>query len=465
MRKKLSFFILLAVAYLKRYFGNKTGLFSKDRAVMLALLLLGLVVIRPLYSRIVVPSITEGISGVYTKSSLPAVVGNFISSPLVEVDKSGIAVPKLAASWQVNNDATVYTFRLRDNLYWSDGVKVKAEDIKFDLADVSVKYLDDKTIEFSLNEPFSPFPTLLNKPVFKGEGLVGIGGMQVKSISFNNDLVSKMVLVDEKRKLPEVIVRFYPDEKTLRVAFELGEVQAMVGVADASLISTSKLYGLKQLLVHNKITGIFYNTKDALLSDKNFRLALSLATPDVPNEEGAITFLPDSSWAFNDKTRDVSFSLDKAKTFLDKVNQRRGQLSLTATPNLASLGEKIVFSWNKLGLNAVLRVESGIPQNFQALLISQPIPQDPDQYGLWHSTQTKTNLSHYSSPRVDRDLEEARKSVDHDLRKSMYQDCQKVLLDDSPATFLYFPKLNIVYRKKVDRQLNQILPKQFPSLY
>ena len=119
--------------------------------------------------------------------------------------------------------------------------------------------------------------------------------------------------------------------------------------------------------------------------------------------------------------------------------------------------------WQELGLNAKLRVESGIPQNFQALLITQIIPQDPDQYQLWHSTQTLTNLSKYSSPRADKDLEDGRKTASEEERKEKYMDFQKVLMEDAPATFLYYPKYNIIYLKKIEGLLSKILPIQLPD--
>ncbi|EKD90004.1 MAG: Extracellular solute-binding protein, family 5 [uncultured bacterium] len=132
------------------------------------------------------------------------------------------------------------------------------------------------------------------------------------------------------------------------------------------------------------------------------------------------------------------------------------EIILTATPNLEEVGKEIIGSWKKLGFDAKLRVESGIPQNFQALLITQSIPIDPDQYFLWHGTQTKTNLTRYNSKRVDKDLEDGRKIVTEEERKEKYFDFQKTLLEDTPATFLYFPKYNIVYLKKVEPLLEKI---------
>ncbi len=37
----------------------------------------------------------------------------------------------LATEWSANGDRTAWTFKLRDNVYWHDGVKLTAEDVKF----------------------------------------------------------------------------------------------------------------------------------------------------------------------------------------------------------------------------------------------------------------------------------------------------------------------------------------------
>jgi len=98
------------------------------------------------------------------------------------------------------------------------------------------------------------------------------------------------------------------------------------------------------------------------------------------------------------------------------------------------------------------------------LLIAQNIPADPDQYSLWHSTQTQTNISQISNPRIDKDLEDGRKATDSAVRKARYQDFQKVLLDHAPATFLYFPKYNVVMLKKAQPNLEKVLNLQLNSL-
>ncbi|KKS70790.1 hypothetical protein A3A14_03085 [Candidatus Daviesbacteria bacterium RIFCSPLOWO2_01_FULL_43_38] len=411
-------------------------------------------------------TVSEGIVGVYSHTNLPSSVANLISKPLVSIDKTGRPQPNLAEKWQVNNNATIYTFSLKKDLYWSDGSKAKSSDIKFNLPDVEVSYPNESTLEFKLADSFTPFPSLLTAPVFKGDSLLGVGGFRVEREERNHGLIKKLLLYPVSGGgLPIVSIRFYPDERTAKTAFELGEVESLIGFPDAVSLQGQPSVEFKRITGFNKLTAIFYNTKDPVLSDKNMRRALSAATPVIDGEEKAKTPVPSLSWAFNSDVKDLLGDHESAKSYLDKVQSGGDStITLTTVPSLAFLGEKIVRSWKENGIQAVLRVESGIPQNFQALLLSESIPSDPDQYALWHSTQTNTNLSKYSSPRVDKDLEDGRKTGDLEKRKESYLDFQKVLIDDSPATFLYFPKTQVVYRKKVENNLSKILTLQFPQM-
>ncbi len=86
----------------------------------------------------------------------------------------------LATGWHVSDDGTVYTFDLRDDLYWSDGAPVTAYDVFFTHLDTYIGYsetaqspfrqrnlravvpLDAQTIAFVLAEPSCEALHLLN---------------------------------------------------------------------------------------------------------------------------------------------------------------------------------------------------------------------------------------------------------------------------------------------------------------
>ena len=168
---------------------------------------------------------------------------------------------------------------------------------------------------------------------------------------------------------------------------KLGEIESLFGVNELSNKQENPQYGVWSLTNYEQLVTIFYNAKDPVLSDENFRLALSYFAPRIENEEEAITSLPPSSWAFNKDVKDFLNNPDAGKNAWDKVkNGKDTTINLTVTSSLKSIGNLVVEEWKKNGINAQLTEESGVPQNFQALLITQEIPADPDQYALWHST-------------------------------------------------------------------------------
>ncbi len=90
--------------------------------------------------------------------------------------------PNLAQSFQVNEDATTYTFYLREGIRWSDGTPFTADDIMFYYEDVylneeltpnkpgwltlngkpvQIEKLDDYTVNFHFPEPYGLFPKKL----------------------------------------------------------------------------------------------------------------------------------------------------------------------------------------------------------------------------------------------------------------------------------------------------------------
>lgn len=408
-------------------------------------------------------TIRIGLIGTYQEHDLPFEVTKLLSRGLVEASSDGSIKPDLVSGWETNNDATQFKFKLKDNLKWADNTPVKSSDLEFSITNTDVSYPDNRTIQFNLKESYSPLPSLLTKPVFKKGTLIGMGPYRIIKIEKSRIFITKITLVSDQNFLPGINIRFYPNEKVAVTGFELGEVQVLLGLSNPESVGRNSLIGKRQKTDYSKIVTILFNTKDSMLQNRSLRQALSFQTPKIANEEVADNPYPPQLWAYNSDSKkylsnpkEAEAALERAKAILsDKT--LHSELILTAIPNLESVGKEIEASWKKLGFDAKLRVESGIPQNFQALLITQSIPIDPDQYFLWHATQTKTNLTKYDSKRVDKDLEDGRKTITEEDRKEKYFDFQKTLLEDTPAIFLYFPKYNMVYLKKVEPLLDNIL--------
>ncbi len=107
--------------------------------------------------------------------------------------KTHEVVPELATHWQVNEDGTVYTYKLRQDAKWTDGSPVTAHDVvwaiqrniakqtdslyaftlfvlknakairvdeNIPLSSLGVRAIDDYTVEFTLEQPAAYFPVL-----------------------------------------------------------------------------------------------------------------------------------------------------------------------------------------------------------------------------------------------------------------------------------------------------------------
>lgn len=409
--------------------------------------------------------VSEGLVGTYQEHDLPLEVTRLLSSSLIKTDSSGRMIPGLVESWESNDDSTVYKFKLKQNLTWIDGSLVKAEDLEFGIPNTEVNVVDNSTIEFKLKDSYSAFPSLLLKPIFKKGTLIGTGPYKIMRVEKSRIFITKLTL-QSTNNLPSLIIRFYPNEKVAFIGFALGEVRSLLGVNSQK--NDNPLVRLKSKVDYTKVVTIFYSMKDPILggnANRAFRQALSFSAPLIEFEAEANNPYPPTSWAFNKDVKDYLGKIEDAKVALARAKTNSNaemmqkEIILTTTPQLEDTGKKVISAWRELGVNAVLRVESGIPQKFQALLITQSIPEDPDQYFLWHETQD-ANLTKYEQKRIDKDLEDGRKIKKEEDRKEKYFDFQKVLLEDSPATFLYFPKYNIFYLKKIEDRLNKIIPLQ-----
>jgi len=79
-------------------------------------------------------------------------------------------------------------------------------------------------------------------------------------------------------------------------------------------------------------------------------------------------------------------------------------------------------------------------KNFDAIILGWSLSPEPDQYAIWHSSQTgprEFNVISYANPAVDAALEGARRTFDAAERKRLYDRFQQELYKDVPIVFLY----------------------------
>lgn len=444
MRKKLQYFFLYAQIFSHKH--NKEIILSFIFGILFSLVASKSY---PLYLAFLGKKHQKiGVIGRFTENKLPLFIQEQISTGLTTLSEKRDALPALASNWETNDNETIYTFHLKDNLYWHDGKKFTAQDISYRLKDADLKVIDDQTLTVTLKDPFSVLPVLMSKPLLR-DNFIGLGRYKITRTNYNGEILSLLTLSPLEDGLPTISYKFYSNLDEAMLAFKLGEVNQLKDISNLNDLNQWKGIKITSVDEYDRFVGIFFNLEDPLFKDKEIRQALAYAISPFNNFEKAYTPISPLSWAYSNKVRLYNYDQDTAMKILSKspISSSSSQLTLSTYSPLIDSAETVAAAWSKVGINVKVKVESDFDPNFQIFIITQSIPPDPDQYHLWQSTQDSTNIGHYSNPKIDKLLEDGRKISDKDKRTKIYADFQRYLVDDLPVIFLYYPK---VY--KVERQ-------------
>lgn len=394
-----------------------------------------------------------GIVGAYSLEELPTFILQKISSGLTSIAKDSTIKPNIASKWKIENNGKAYVFYLRSDIYFSDGTNLTSEHIQYNFSDVSIYRPNKYTIVYLLKDGYSPFLVTVSKPIFKSR-LIGVSDYKIKHLKLNGNFVQSLDLVSQKGN--KLSYQFYPTTSSLKIAYSLGEVAKIIELPDAKFKNTTfdsfKNTKVNRLVNYNQLVGLFYNTSDKVLSSKTLREALSYTAPDN-FKQGLRNYGPYPSYFFvNQPLSGIHRQdLSHAKLLLEKLKEETGatskiSLTIDVLPKYKDVAEDLSNIWKKLDINTNIKTTNKVPRSFQIFLGEFNVPQDPDQYMLWHSDQ-ESNIAHYANLRVDKLLEDGRKEIDIEKRKIIYADFQKFIQSDPPASFLFFPYTYDVTRK------------------
>ena len=387
-----------------------------------------------------------GIVGEATPSTLPPSIQKLLSMGLTTLTEDGSAAPGLASSWTAQEGGKVFIFNLGTAL-WHNDKPVIATDINYNIQGVTFQALDAKTVKATLPEAYSPFPTLVSKPLFQ-IGLVGAGAYKVGEIRLKGDAIDFLRLIPVRdQKLPNKNYSFYQTESQAITAYKRGDIDRIEEVSSTDLLKNWGKTTIEGTIKYDRIVGLYLNLHDSMLQDKNLREALAYATPEFP-EEPAYSPIPKTSWAYNDNVKHFIYDETQAKKLLAAVKLPDNFPGFTITTFSQYVGQanQIAAAWKTLGISTKVQVSNQVDKNFQILLSAQDLPPDPDQYPFWHSQQTESNITGYVNLKVDKLLEDGRREMDQTKRKQIYADFQRYLVEDLPVIFLYHPKTYSVVR-------------------
>jgi peptide/nickel transport system substrate-binding protein len=431
-----------------------------------------------------------------------------ICDKLFDIDEKLNIVPQLALSHETSADGKEMTIKLRPGVKFHDGEPFDAEAAKFSLerhltlptsfrkpelaALDHVDVVDPLTIKLVLKSPYSP---LIAQLTDRAGMMVSPKAAKEEGDKFGLHPVCagpyKFVeRVQQDRIVFEKFADYWNKDSVFidRVVF-LPVVDSTVRLADLKsggldLIERLLATDIKDVRADPKLKlstalslgyeGITINigndkNKGPLSQSAKVRQALDLSIDREAVNQVVYNgeFVPGNQWvnpehpyyqkAYPVRSRDIA----KAKALLKEAgitapitvdlmvakNVERETVAQVIQSMAAEAGFDLKIRVTELA-TALKQAEAG---EYQAFILDWSGRIDPDGNSyIFHKTKAPQNYSAYSSPDVDKALDDARLVTDMAQRKSIYQKMTKSILEDEPIIYLYHRKNLIVHTTKLE---------------
>lgn len=417
-----------------------------------------------------------------------------VYDPLVTFDKDLKVVPNLASSWKWSDDAKTLTMTLRNNVKFHSGNPMASDDVMYSFQRIldektgaaarssftSITKMDTpdaNTIVFTLSAPNAAIlssMTSLNAAIVDKKAVsggadpgkvdVGTGPFMIDNWVPDRTLTMKAFKdywVAGEPRLAGIEWRTIPDESSILAGLRAKtldfaiindpRVGLLAGNASSGLVvarSPALAYHVLQL-----------NASRPVFRDVRVRQAISCAIDrqqvlDTASlGEGQVTApLTPPFYAANlsDLTcykQDVA----KAKQLLADAGKSTGvSFKVIAAsdepPTAVAEAQNIQAQLKAVGIDMQIEtlelgvyVDRWLKADFDAAEALNGGNPDPDVmfYRYWNSTGNLNKVAAYSSPDIDRLLDQGRATADPNARKPIYNDIQKKLADTAPWVWLY----------------------------
>lgn len=344
---------------------------------------------------------------------------------LTRAAENGILQPDLATQWTISPDGLVYTFTLRADVVWHDGMFFSADDVLYTIhtlqdpnypgppdlgafwRTVSITRVDDLTVRFQLTQPYAPFldyttigllPAHLLQDVPVADLMthpfnrrpVGTGPFQVIESTAGQVLLEANARFYAGRPyLNRLILKFYPHHEAVFAAYARGEVEGIARILPTYLEQASKFDRLR--LYHPSLSGyslIYLNLHKPIFQDKAVRQALLYALnrqrliDEILKGQGLLAHSPigPKNWAYHPRVPTYPYDPQRAQALLDGAGWRDSNgngtrdkermelvfnLITPDEPMRIEIAQAIAQQWQTIGVSATVQI---VPTS---LLVSQ----------------------------------------------------------------------------------------------
>ena len=407
--------------------------------------------------------------------------------------------PRIAESWEPNEDGSVWTFTIRSDVTFHNGQALTSEDVvtTFDkllnpdggsanaqsafsgvLSAGNIEAPDDTTVVFNLDAPNGNFPTLVSSanynaiiipadldPADWGQTFEGTGPFKLQSFTPQQGatFVRNDAYWGDKANPDTVEVKFYAEEAPMIVALQGDEVDfvehfsvaggaALLDNPDVQVIAISTA-------THRQL---HMRTDKEPFTDKRVRQAIALSIDrnalvdglweglaEIGNDSPFAPLYPSTDTSVPQREQDI----EQAKQLLADAGMEGFEVQLDTwdgfeIPDLAQLVKNYA---QEIGVTVNLKItDSGTyygdgvfgksPWLDSVMGITdyghRPVPNV--YLSSVYTSEGTWNAAHFKNPQADQLIAQYVAALDVDSQKTVAKQIQELLLEETPVVLPYF---------------------------
>ena len=432
---------------------------------------------------------------------------------LVKPDSSGALQPAVASDYSISEDATTYTFTLRDGVKFHDGSTVTAEDVKYSIdrcADTtngaplveayshiqSVNILDEKTVEVVLDGPDTEFLAYMTEAIIPASNEnpdtnpIGTGPYKYVSRSPQENFVVEKFddYWGTPANIEHVTFKVCANADSIVMDLQGGSIDMFARVTTAQAAQLGEQYQILEGTM-NLVQALYLNNAVEPFNDERVRQALCYAVDpqgimdlisDGKGTEIGSSMFPAFSKYYMPELNDMyNQDFDKAKELLAEAGYPDGfTFTMTVPSNYQQhidTAQVLVEQLKNIGVTAEIElvewetwlseVYSG--RNYEATVVGVDASSLTANALLSRFvSDASNNFINFSNEDYDAAYARAVAAVDDEEKTAAYKECETLLAEHAANVYIQdLPQLVALNKRYAGYEFYPLYVQDVSKLY
>lgn len=419
-------------------------------------------------------------------------VNDMVYSGLTRIGLNNTVLNDLAESWEASDDATEFTFNLREGVTFHDGTPLTSADVVATYEAIldpdipasasatlgmveSVEAIDDLTVKFTLNAPYADLPTatahanarILSVAAVTGDhaaldtAVNGTGPFMLED--YDSARIVRLVrnpnyYDPDKPYLDAVEMHLFPDLAAETANFLSGDVDVMLTVQQADYARIAETPGVEALRVPSgRYVNVVMRFDQAPFDDVRVRQALAMSIDrdlivDLVLEglgRPASDNILSPEFRFAIDTPEVPYDPEAARALLAEAGYPDGlDLTLVASNRPAIRGQ-VAIAIRQMAQASGFRIEvESMPHDTYLSNVWMQggfymgywgmQPTEDETFNLLLTSDASYEDTGWNNAEFDAAVATGRSTVDEGERAAAYRTAQELILRDLPYLIPFF---------------------------